>query len=746
MKKTIQTAASAALFIFFSVAGFHASGSGIKMYMATDKDQYSKAEKVQFQVFLLNPDPGTNHTAFVELLDCRGNRLSKKLLPFNFNIATGEIDLPANYPEPFCILYSYIMHKDSVQSSCFKRIRFAGVPEKNGTQVHIDAFYEGNSFIAESPNNILLRCRDENQNPLSLKGRIVDAQKQIYAVFETNSQGYAKTRINPENNVPYFIAVTDPAGKESLTPLRKAQPAGITLNVETARDSITYSLISYSQANASLPDYRVEALMNGQVVYDASVSFQHGLSAISESMNRRDFPAGFILFRIVDKNSRIYAERIIYNDDTRAATSQLTIVDTVNKKEAKITLPAYISGKGYINLSSTPSNLHSDSDPFFLENTDNESISFNEQLIAAREIPGSLVPADESSNHFLSLSGTLLNSEKKPLRNKQVTLVLVQRNLEKKFLTAKTDATGNLQIDNLIFFDSVTVYYQLADKSAEKNDVFLDLVVTPSPTNFTAHLPGISLTCEDAGMVIANTAAAAADANNKTLQQVVVRSEKEKTESEKFEEKYTSGQMKKNNSPKGGYDFIKNPQTVDNITALEFIRGRIPGIKVMMGKDGVPELTGTFGGTVNVYLNDMELGPNSTGAIAGLLVRDVAEIKYYSTSFKPKQGGGDLLRDIKAVDAGDLLIYTKRDFTPDEKTKGLAKTVIYGYDAEKPYASVERAATSPSVGIFWKGGWDVQPGQVIYVTMPAGGEAVLTIEGLNNLMAPYRFTQKIAFK
>ncbi|HNL66204.1 MAG TPA: hypothetical protein PKL81_14005, partial [Ferruginibacter sp.] len=555
-------------------------------------------------------------------------------------------------------------------------------------------------------------------------------------------QGYAKTRINPENNVPYFISISDPAGKENLTPLRKAQPTGITLNIESYADSITYKLISYSPHNSLLPEYRIEALVNGQSVYDASVSFQNGLSAVNETLDRKIFPPGFILFRVTDKKGKIHAERITYNPTEKTETSLLTLVDTINKKEARVVLPAYVSGKAYINLSSTPSNLHSDSDPFFLENTDNGSISFNEQLIAAREIPGSLVPADESSNHFLSLSGTLLNSEKKPLRNKQVTLVLVQRNLEKKFLTAKTDATGNLRIDNLIFFDSVTVYYQLADKSAEKNDAFLDLVVTPSPKNFTAPLPGISLTCEDAGMVIANTA----NANNKTLQQVVVRSEKEKNESEKFEEKYTSGQMKKNNSPKGGYDFIKNPQTVDNITALEFIRGRIPGIKVMMGKDGVPELTGTFGGTVNVYLNDMELGPNSTGAIAGLLVRDVAEIKYYSTSFKPKQGGGDLLRDIKAVDAGDLLIYTKRDFTPDEKTKGLAKTIIYGYDAEKPYASVERAATSPSVGIFWKGGWDVQPGQVIYVTMPAGGEAVLTIEGLNNLMAPYRFTQKIAFK
>lgn len=712
--------------------------------MATDKDQYSKAEKVQFQVFLLNPDPGTNHTAFVELLDCRGNRLSKKLLPFNFNIATGEIDLPANYPEPFCILYSYIMHKDSVQSSCFKRIRFAGVPEKNGTQVHIDAFYEGNSFIAESPNNILLRCRDENQNPLSLKGRIVDAQKQIYAVFETNSQGYAKTRINPENNVPYFIAVTDPAGKESLTPLRKAQPAGITLNVETARDSITYSLISYSQANATLPDYRVEVLMNGQVVYDASVSFQHGLSAISESMNRRDFPAGFILFRIVDKNSRIYAERIIYNDDTRAATSQLTIVDTVNKKEAKITLPAYISGKGYINLSSTPSNLHSDSDPFFLENTDNESISFNEQLIAAREIPGSLVPADESSNHFLSLSGTLLNSEKKPLRNKQVTLVLVQRNLEKKFLTAKTDATGNLQIDNLVFFDSVTVYYQLADKSAEKNDVFLDLKVTPSPDHPSPDPSFIHSICSTAGAT--EVIPEKIKLTEKTLQQVVVTAGKEKTESEKFAEKYMRGQMERSSGSTNEYDFIKNPQTVDNITLVEFIKGRFSGIKVMISSlTGTPELTGTFGGTIGVYLNDMEIREGALGAIAGLLVRDVAIVKYYSMGFKPKMVQGDILKDPKAANAGDLLIYTKKDYIPDDKTKGLAKTVVTGYDMEKPGTAVGEKPIDENV-FFWKAGWDVQPGQVIYVTMPAGGEAVLTIEGLNNLMAPYRFTQKIAFK
>ena len=749
MKKRITPLFAISLFTCLLFSGLPSTAGGIHLYVATNKENYSLAEKVRFQVFLLNPTPGTNHTAFVELLDCQGNRLVKKMLPFSYNISWGDVDLPENLSGQFCILYCYVADKDSIQSSVSKKIFIAGKAEKTEKKWLVNSFYEGDSFVAESPNNILIRCTDEKADPISVKGKIVDDKNQVYALFETNKQGYAKTRINPENRVAYYISITDNSGAENRTRLRMAMPAGITLNTEMTADSITYTLVSYSATGAVLPEYKIEALVNGEPVYDAAINFQNGLSAISERLKRSDFTPGFIVFRVTDKSGRIYTQRVLYNADKRAQTSSIRIIDTVNKKEATIELPAYINGRAYINMALGDLNARDNSDPVFLENTDN-NISFNDQLIAAADSPGSFYSPDERSNHYLSLSGTLVDAENKPVKNKLVTLVLVHKNLKKEFLSAKTDKEGHLKIDNLVFYDSATVYYQLADKSSEKNDVHLDLKVTPSPGFADNTLPVVLLVCANETALAANAGSNASIGrrDEKTLQQVVVSAEKEKTETEKFVAKYVSGQLDRQQGATNEYDFIKNPPVVDNISLVEFIKGRFAGIKVLVSATtGTPELTGTFGGTVGVYLNDLELREAAYGAIANLTIKDVALVRYYSMGFKPRMIQGDILRDIKAANAGDLMIYTRKDFVADEKTKGLPKTTVTGYDLEKP-VPVSGAADNSLQSVFWQAGWEVGASQTIYVNLPAGRpatNATLVIEGINNLMAPYRFTQKLVF-
>ena len=143
------------------MAGFHASGSGIKMYMATDKDQYSKAERFSSR-FLLNPDPRDQPHGLCGIIGLPRQPAQQKLLPFNFNIATGEIDL-----QPIIrnrsVFFTAISYIKTASRAVVSSGSVLPVCRKNGTQVHIDAFMK-DSFIAESPNNILLRCRDENQN------------------------------------------------------------------------------------------------------------------------------------------------------------------------------------------------------------------------------------------------------------------------------------------------------------------------------------------------------------------------------------------------------------------------------------------------------------------------------------------------------------------------------------------------------------------------------------------------------
>jgi len=145
----------------------------------------------------------------------------------------------------------------------------------------------------------------------------------------------------------------------------------------------------------------------------------------------------------------------------------------------------------------------------------------------------------------------------------------------------------------------------------------------------------------------------------------------------------------------------------------------------------------------------MELPLNeSMDAVKDLQIKDIAMVKFYSMSFKPKIIGGNPLTDSKASDGGDLMIYTKRDYNAEEKTKGLPKTKVIGYTLEKrDDLSLIPAGNDGS--LYWKSDWTVESGQSIFVHLPAGDlkeDVEIIIEGINAFSAPYRFTQKLVFR
>jgi hypothetical protein len=715
-----------------------------KLYIATNKEIFSPAEKIQFQVFLISPSPKTNYSVFMELIDCWGNQVAKKMLPLNFNIASGDIDLPESVIAEFYLLYCYIVNDAGMESYSIKKIGING----NGTRTQqnikkeyaLTTYFEGGSFVAESPNNILLSCVDENDRPAIVTGKIIDHRNQVYAKFETNTQGLAKIKLNPEDKVIYYVVFKDASEQEFTSPLPVAASSGITLNVAVTETNIAYNLISYTTGDDRLPDYKIEAVYNQEIIYDAAISFQKGLSLVKEEIRKADFPAGFILFRLVDQSKKIIAQRTIYNPASKPSANFIRVVDTVNKKEVMVNLPDFISGKGYINIGFQDPGSAADVNTGFVDLSD-KSLSFNDQLIAVSN-PPVFMPENKNINRYLSLSGTLLNKDKIPLANSKVNLIFLYRNFEKQFLSATSDNKGKLQIDNLVFFDSVKVYYQLADKSEEKNNVFINFTITPSAGTINLNNPEITLLCAG-NLKHAGNNPDSLSKDEKTLGKVEVIAEKAKTESEKFEEKYVSEQFNQTNMLRNKFDLIETPRNNDNVNVGDYIQGQIPNLKVLTGSDGSPIITSNSGGTVGVYLNDMLLD-GTLSLLAGLQVKDIALIKYYSISQQPRPDGRNPFLDFRAGDGGSLYIYTKRDYSPDaDKMKGLPKAQLRGYDLSSPVLY----SNGPG-SVFWKPDWNAENSQTIYIALPPGKTESglhLLIEGINSHMLPYRFSQKLGF-
>jgi hypothetical protein len=770
MKKSVQLLIQAALALTLLISFYSGSAAGGQLVVITNKQQYTAGETIHFQAFFLQPAGTGNSTIFAELLDCRGTKLEKKMYPFSMNSSWGSIRLPENIQSAVYVLYCYTVNATGIETAAVKKIQVSGNEEAAIKRVQqkftVTCFYEGNSFVAESPANILLKCTGTDESPVIASGKITDHKGFIYGGFTTDENGFATITLNPENKVQYFILAKNSEGVEVKQPLRLAAPSGPTLQVNTSDSSINYTVISYSGID-SIAGYTIEILAGGEQLYTAAVNFEKGLGIVKDSLKSSIFPEDLLTFRLTDKAGKQLCERIIYNYKNTAATTFL-IVDTIAKKEAAVEIPAYVNNTGYMKIfmprsdqlqqaNSLEQLLQGKNARPFIGYCTGSSITPNDRLIAFGQnlLNSSPAPAD-SAARLLTLSGTAYSSENKPLKNKKISLIFLYRNFKKDFFETKTDQKGNFELKNLEFYDSVTVYYRLAGNAEDKNNISISFRVSPDLSVTGDAYKAIQFACVDAmdntGFTAVRNDSSSKFANNKTLSEVVVTSAKEKPATEKFKEQHVSGQHNQTNSLRTEFDFIAKPEPMQYSEPLfQFLRGRIAGLMIDISGSGDIKITTTFGAGIGVYLNDMEIDGADLSMIADIQVKDLALVRYYSLPLKPRTtttntrfGKGSAMSG-----GGDLMIYTRRDFVPSEaKEPNTPKATIVGYNSRKPTVN-NRIVNDSAQSLYWRPDWLPQKNELIYMRLPENSSnknIQLIIEGINNSGTPFSYVKKLEFK
>jgi hypothetical protein len=734
-----------------------------RLSIAVNKQTYSPGETIQFQALLLNSLPQYS-TLFAVLMDCSGNVIDKKIYPFNTTISWGGFILPQENDASFYILYCYTINSDTVAAEGIKKIWLTHTSTQPGISKNNDftmaTFFEGNSFIAESANNILVKCTDHNGNGIIVSGKITDEKGLLYGGFTTNSEGYAKAILNPENNVQYSIIAVNNQGVQVKQPIPRCSATGITLNVSVSDSTINYSVLSY---NNTVSDYEVEATMNAIPVYTGSISFDKGLRIIRDTLQRRLLPEGLITFRVMNRKKQLMAQRIIYHYPNSAPTISVTIVDTVNKRTAVTNIPSYINGYGYLNIFSPDSSgpvydktikktLEDDHENVLLQNS-GDNITLNDLLITSVHFTPA-APAGTNASPFLTLSGTVLDGDNRPVKHTKLNLVFLYRNLKKDFLFTKTNNKGRFEINNLEFYDSVQVYYTMPDMPGEK--ININFKVSPGISITGKEKKAIDISCT--GIIAADTTritnirydSTSSDKRGKTLSEVIVKSKIEKKAVEKYKDRNVSGQHNQSNFMRNEFDFISNPPIIDNQQIFDFLRGRIAGLMIEPSATGQVLISTTAGSGIGVYLNDMEVDAGDLSSISYLHVSDLALVRYYSMPLKPRTtstktrfGNG-----LTAGMGGDLMIYTKRDYVSAEtKARGLPKAVITGYAADR-MGIINNWPTAVTQSLYWRPNWRPQKNELIYIGLPANTSTntiQLIIEGVNEIFIPYSFSKNLVF-
>ena len=642
-----------------------------RLYLSTNKEMYAGDETVCFQAFLVAGTPNRTvlSSVIVELYSCTGYKITGKKLPLLNDMAAGSFTLPGLYDD-YYLLYCYSITSDGKRGADFtKKVTIKDnnisntAPANNlnyaANDIAVDYFFEGGTFVSELSNNILIKTTTQSNKPVSVFGKIVNEKDEVVSVFKTNEQGIINTSCIPYQSEKLWIIIKDNLNNIKKVALPVASSEGVILKVLYVEKSIFYVAQLNSRTNATSKEYTLNIINNNDTIFQSALKFCDGKCQIKDELPIADLPDGYLTFSITDKDKKKYAERLFYNSVNSSKINSIQLIDSVTKKTYYIDLPNYISGKGYISINAGEKNkldLIDANAAYIGQSLETPGLNnvvdfnkFNDFLISLKSPMADAVNNQSAQNQFLTISGTLYNTDDKPIKNKKVNIIINDSKTKNRMYETETDEKGRLRLANLLFYDTATVYYQLANKSEEKNNVKLlldkntDFFVQQSNGKIKEFLCADKVDETNSSGLIntKNEDKLIAAKNSKTLNEVMVKSAiQTKTDKEVFVDKHVSGGFNFTPTMRSEFDFISNPKDeIDYESVADFLRGRLPGIRVrkippfeidveLVNLD-ITLLDGSHP-PVQVYVNETELGPDE---LTSIFVRDCALIRFYGTGW-----------------------------------------------------------------------------------------------------------------
>jgi hypothetical protein len=307
--------------------------------------------------------------------------------------------------------------------------------------------------------------------------------------------------------------------------------------------------------------------------------------------------------------------------------------------------------------------------------------------LAAGKLPVIKFPRENYLSLNVNLTGVLASQVPK---NTQLNVFLQSKDSSRQLFFLTMDSSGKFKQDGLVFFDTVSVFYQfnnskhLANKAVVNfsNGTWKSAPVIKPDTAWRVPMP-IDTSLLNRGRYFATEAERIRpelEKKVKVLETVTVKA-KLKTKTQQMDERYTSGLFSGGDATT--FDLTEDVSAMGAMNIFSYLQGRVAGLQVNTGGGGTQ--LQWRGATPSLFLNEM---PVDVSAIENIPVSDIAYVKAFRPPFFGAVGGGA---------GGAIAIYTKKGGDNTAATSsmgGLDKSRLTGYAAPKEFYSPDYSKES----------------------------------------------------
>jgi len=691
-----------------------------KIYIHTDKGIYFNKETIWFKAYMLADYlPATASTNFyVELWDGSGKLLDKKIAPIWNATSEGHFTLPDTIKTQNLTIKAYTAWMLNFDTSFIyhKNIRVTGnsamAEKKVGLQTSLKFFPEGGNFIQEAENFIAFKAVNNDGTPFDIEGIIKNGKGDIIESIKSIHNGMGVVKLTPSGSEEYFAEWKDVNGQVQKTFLPALMKEGIALHIEQVNNDLYY-LLKNPNPTGLFSMLTVVASMYQKTVFISKIDMT-GQTMLAKKFLVNTLPTGILQLTIFDQSNKPVAERIVFiNNNNYPFKASINIkekntnrhgrnsleIEVHDSIRSNLSLSVYDAGLPTMeNADNIYSSLLMTSDlkgaihqpGWYFENADHEKMKYLDLVMQThgwrrynweKLIPGKLPVIKYPRDNYLAVSGRVTNSNGQPSPNEMVTLILLGKDSTKDVYTVSSNNTGRFIKDEMIFYDTATLYYQLGN-SLNKNLLlgmnyntytFLPSVYSykVNPLSYTTEIKDLPYLQEV--ISILQNYDPAFEKKSKNLQEVVLKSliNSKTDQLNKMEEKYAGGIFK---TPGRQFDVLNDPMAANTYDVYNYLSDKIPTLRVVY-KGNTKTLTYGFGTPLLIFINESE---SENHQLAELNVSEIAYIKVIER-FAARQG-------LPAA----LAIYLKKasDYRNDKSIPtNLSKMTISGYSLVKEFYS-----------------------------------------------------------
>lgn len=702
-----------------------------KIYLHYDKHWAKPGETVWFKAYIMTgTQPVSKSTnLYVDVYGQSGKLLQHTIWPIVKANAIGTVEIPAFYKEQLVQVKAYTAWMQNFDTSFLYRYRLnildsstIVAPSIQKSVSSIRFFPEGGSIATNAPVNLAFKVTNTMQEPVSASGWILTSSGDTATTFSTVHDGMGVCTFKHVPGLRYSAVWKDETGTDYITPLPEAVDLPAIMHVIPRDSSVRYTVLA--KDGKAKARYHLAAYMHQQLVYRASFNLSGGEAKIAE-IPTSSLPSGVLQLSLLDDEVLPIAERIVFIYGQDIAMQAEIFPDTISnlprtRNSIAIELPDTVKGTYSVSVSDVARPMDSSygiisqlllaadlrgyihhADWYFrgnyLQKRDaldlvmltNGWRKYDWVKIKSLAAPVVRIPAEE---HYLELKGRLYGFQPGDLSgNDQLNMIISGKDSSRRVVAFDIDNSGFIQKEDLIFFDTATIYYSFGKntrlaKSAlvqfRNNFQTSDSLIAPAPLS---SYPDAALAAkllnrleeERRIRLLASTA---------TLKEVIVRSRINSREDE-LNATYVQNGLFKDPSSERVFDVMNDVRALSSFNVLQYLKGIVPGLDVIENsEDGT--IVSWRGSRTALFLNEVQV---SAGVLETLPMSDIALVKTFRPPFFGAALGGS---------GGAVVVYTKKGAKLESETLfnknklGLLQAKLTGYTAYKEFASTDYAIFS----------------------------------------------------